>query len=421
MHPERIDGSPRESGRVQSAAQQRYSRERYEVRLNATERTGQTGQVAPRSAGPQPQNQSFQATQTARSAKPHVKQSRKANQPPRQKSVRRSKDAEAQVDEYGFVQHKPRRMRWEMKFVAGVVVALAVIVGAGGFVAAKKTEAAMNYQTFSSEVAAAASSEAPTDAQSAAAQSQGNASGQDAKSASAATDAAALAARDASFAVDPNNTAWNFEQSDRKVVYLTLDDGPSENTQAILDILDRYNCKATFFVVGHNSDYFPQIAEAYRRGHTIGMHTFTHDYEWVYSSDDAYFQDLEQICDVVKEQIGYVPCFIRFPGGSSNDISANYNEGIMSRLAEEVQARGFQYFDWSRSFGDGDDHTAEELIGYACEPTDDTNIVMLCHDSGTKQTTVEALPAIIEHYQGLGYTFEALSRDSWVPHHEIAN
>ncbi len=379
--------------------------------------------VAPQQKPGQPLLQS-QAQQGVRPAKPHVPSNRKAANPAFSKVVQRPKKTNAQVDEYGFVQHRPRKVRWEAKFVAGVFVALAVVLGAGGMVAAQKTEAAMNYQALSPHVAEAASPEASAGASSATTPDDGNVAGQDAKGAEGAGGAvssSALAARDASFAVDPNNATWNFEQSDRKVVYLTLDDGPSANTQAVLDILDRYNCKATFFVVGHNSDYFPMIAEAYRRGHTIGMHTFSHDYEWVYSSDEAYFQDLSQICEVVKQQIGYVPCFVRFPGGSSNDISANYNAGIMSRLAEEVQARGFQYYDWNKSFGDGDDHTAEELIAYACEPTDATNIVLLCHDSAAKQTTLEALPTIIEHYQGLGYSFEAIDRDSFVPHHEIAN
>ena len=77
-----------------------------------------------------------------------------------------------------------------------------------------------------------------------------------------------LAWRDSDFAVDPNRTDWNYSDNGRKVVYLTIDDGPSEKTQAVLDILDRYGCKATFFVVGHNPDYFPMIKEAYDRGHS---------------------------------------------------------------------------------------------------------------------------------------------------------
>lgn len=238
---------------------------------------------------------------------------------------------------------------------------------------------------------------------------------------SAASSDGSLAWRDADFAVDPNRTDWNYSSNGKKTVYLTIDDGPSEMTQQVLDILDKYGCKATFFVVGHNDESFPMIAEAYKRGHTIGLHTYSHDYATVYSSTDAYFADLERIGQVVEEQIGYVPCFIRFPGGSSNAISANYSAGIMSALVDEVQARGYQYYDWNLSVGDGSEHTTEEIIGYGTEGGDEENIMLLCHDSATKQTTVDALPAIIEHYQELGYTFEAINRDSWVCHHGVSN
>ena len=152
------------------------------------------------------------------------------------------------------------------------------------------------------------------------------------------------------------------EQSDEKVVYLTLDDGPSKNTQAVLDILDKYNAKATFFVTGAMPEYKDMIKKAYDKGHTIGMHTYSHDYAKVYASVDAYFQDLDQIGQLVKEEIGYVPCFIRFPGGSSNTISASYTKGIMTTLTQEVQARGYQYYDWNGSSGDGAVRTTEQLV-----------------------------------------------------------
>lgn len=227
--------------------------------------------------------------------------------------------------------------------------------------------------------------------------------------------------RDTEFAVDANKRDWNYDGVDRKVVYLTIDDGPSENTQAVLDILDRYGCKATFIVVGHNPEYYDMIGEAYRRGHTIGLHTYSHDYATVYSSVDAYYADLDAIGQVVKEQIGYVPCFIRFPGGSSNEVSANYSLGIMSTLVDSVREQGYQYYDWNMSTGDGAEHTADEIVGYATQPTEYQNIVLLCHDSATKQSTVEALPRIIEHYQALGYSFEALDRTSVVVHHGVNN
>lgn len=229
--------------------------------------------------------------------------------------------------------------------------------------------------------------------------------------------------RNEDYAVDPTRTNWNYEAPENKTVYLTFDDGPSENTLAVLDILDEYGIKATFFVTGMHPDYFPMIATCYQRGHTIGMHTYTHEYDQVYTSVDAYWNDLDQIAEVVREQIGYVPCFIRFPGGSSNTISANYTAGIMTELAQEVQDAGYQYYDWDASCGDGAEHTADELVsateadaGYGYQ-----SIVFLMHDGTAKETTVEALPRIIEYFRDQGYEFAAIDRSTCVPHHGIGN
>lgn len=222
------------------------------------------------------------------------------------------------------------------------------------------------------------------------------------------------------FAVQPGRTVGTTEQSDEKVVYLTLDDGPSQNTQKVLDILDKYNAKATFFVTGAMPEYKDMIKKAYDKGHTIGMHTYSHDYAKVYASVDSYFQDLDQVAQIVKEEIGYVPCFIRFPGGSSNTISASYCKGIMSTLTKEVQARGYQYYDWNGSSGDGAVRTTEQLVAQATS-FHDNNIILLSHDSAAKDTTVEALPQIIEYYQSQGYVFKALDLNSYVAHHGVNN
>lgn len=229
--------------------------------------------------------------------------------------------------------------------------------------------------------------------------------------------------RDKDFAVDPARTEWNTDDPIEKTVYLTFDDGPSANTQAVLDILDTYGIKATFFVTGINPDYFHMISECYRRGHTIGMHTFSHDYAQVYASVDAYWNDLGQISDVVRTQIGYVPCFIRFPGGSSNTISANYTQGIMSELAQEVVTQGYQYYDWDASCGDGAVHTADELVSATMGDTayGYQSIVFLMHDGAGKETTVEALPRIIEYFRSEGYTFAPIDRSTRVSHHGIGN
>lgn len=229
--------------------------------------------------------------------------------------------------------------------------------------------------------------------------------------------------RSTEFAVDSARADWNFDEPETKTVYLTFDDGPSANTATVLDILDRYDIKATFFVTNINPDYADMIAECHRRGHTIGMHTYTHDYAQVYASVDAYWNDLGQISHLVEEQIGYVPCFIRFPGGSSNTVSANYTAGIMTTLSQQVVDAGYQYYDWDASCGDGAVHTADELVEATKADTSygPQSIVFLAHDGADKETTAEALPRIIEYFQEQGYSFAPIDRQSRVVHHGIGN
>ena len=229
--------------------------------------------------------------------------------------------------------------------------------------------------------------------------------------------------RAADLALDPEReTEWRYQTNGEKIVYLTFDDGPSANTPKVLDILDRYDAKATFFVTGHEPECRSSIKDAYERGHSIGLHTMTHDYASVYASVDAYFSDLEQVGEVVKEQIGYVPYLVRFPGGASNTVSANYSRGIMSTLVEEVPARGYQFYDWNVSSSDasGNNVSADKIVASSCVEGY-SNIMLLFHDAAAKSTTVEALPRIIEYYQERGYTFAAIDRSAFVCHHGVNN
>ena len=212
------------------------------------------------------------------------------------------------------------------------------------------------------------------------------------------------------------------QQSNEKVVYLTFDDGPSENTKKIMDILAKYNAKATFFVTGRNQKYNYLIKDAYNAGHTIGLHTYSHDYQTVYSSVEAYFDDLNKVGQMVKNEIGFVPHYIRFPGGSSNTISRKYCQGIMSTLTKEVIEKGYQYYDWNGDSTDasGNHVAVDKLIrnGTLCH---DNNVMILCHDTQAKDTTVLALPAIIEHYRNLGYTFKGIDDTTYTPHQGVNN
>ena len=219
-----------------------------------------------------------------------------------------------------------------------------------------------------------------------------------------------------------NVTPKKIGMSDEKIVYLTFDDGPSANTGKILDILDKYNAKATFFVTGNGKKYNKYIKEAHDRGHTIGLHTYSHDYKKVYSSVNAYFDDLNKVGQMVKDEIGYVPHYIRFPGGSSNTTSKKYSKGIMTTLVMEVQNRGYQYYDWNGDTTDAArNNQPVSILVKNGTSSHAKNINILAHDTQAKSTTVDALPKIIEYYQSKGYQFKAIDDTSFTPHHHVNN
>lgn len=218
-----------------------------------------------------------------------------------------------------------------------------------------------------------------------------------------------------------NKTIGSYNQTNEKVVYLTFDDGPSENTQKVLEILDVYDAKATFFVTGTNEEYYYLIKKAHEAGHTIGLHTYVHEYDQIYNSSSSYFSDLKRIEDLVYSQIGSIPKYIRFPGGSSNKVSKKYCHKIMSKLTKEVINRGYQYYDWNEDSEDGSGElSVKQLIKNATASTDN-NIILLFHDANGKENSLKALGAVIQYYQKKGYVFKGIDDNSYVVHHSVNN
>ena len=210
-------------------------------------------------------------------------------------------------------------------------------------------------------------------------------------------------------------SAPNDENSKRRIAYLTFDDGPSENTRKILDILDKYNVKATFFVIYHKG-MESEYKEIVNRGHTIALHSYTHSYRKIYKSEDAFFDDLQQIHDYVQSVTGVDSRIMRFPGGSSNTISNKYCKDIMKKLKPDVLERGYIYHDWNVDSTDasGNNRDVEVLLKNVKKNlTSYRQVDVLMHDTGRmKQTTVEALPSIIEYIRSQGYEMEAITEDS---------
>ncbi len=204
-----------------------------------------------------------------------------------------------------------------------------------------------------------------------------------------------------------------------KVVYLTFDDGPGKHTPRLLDILKKYDIKATFFVVNTgNADLLTRMEN---EGHTVAMHTGSHEYEVLYSSDEEYFKDLTAIEDTIKSKVKNFRKILRFPGGGSNVISKNYSEGIMTRLTQKVKELGYRYFDWNVDSNDaGGTKTAEGVFKNVTEriPSNHYSVV-LQHD--IHGYSVDAVEKIIIWGLENGYTFKALTENSPVCEHSVNN
>ena len=181
-----------------------------------------------------------------------------------------------------------------------------------------------------------------------------------------------------------------------KTMYLTFDDGPSaENTNAVLDILQEKNVKATFFVVGENVRRNPEVARRIvAEGHTIGIHCDSHEYKKIYASVDSYLADFEAACNTVREVTGVEPRLFRFPGGSINSYNKDVREGII----QEMTARGYIYFDWNASLQDAVKKAdpAQLIINARETALGRKKVVLLAHD--VLYPTVQCLEELLDQF-----------------------
>ena len=203
-----------------------------------------------------------------------------------------------------------------------------------------------------------------------------------------------------------------------RVIYLTFDDGPGPYTWNLLDVLDQYDVKATFFVVDNGNDAL--LREIVRRGHSIGIHSMSHSYNDIYASPEAYFGDLYGMQERIRQITGVETTLMRFPGGGSNTISCP-NPGIMTLLTEAVQDAGFQYFDWNVDSNDaGGAKTAGEVRENILDGVRGNRFsVVLQHD--IHPYSVAAVEGVIRWGLDNGYTFLPLQEDSPPCHHDVRN
>lgn len=215
-----------------------------------------------------------------------------------------------------------------------------------------------------------------------------------------------IAAEVEAAAVEPTKIPEGEDQTKikGKKVYLTFDDGPSLNTEEILDILAKNNIKATFFVIGQTDEHSRKMYERiYKEGHTLAMHSYTHQYQKIYKSVNAFKNDMTKLSDLLFNITGQRPKFIRFPGGSSNAVSGVGMDEII-RYSKEA---GYVYFDWNVINGDatGEELTDQQMIDNVISGVDMyENSVVLMHDAAGKQQTVKTLPKIIKKLKKMDVT-----------------
>lgn len=214
------------------------------------------------------------------------------------------------------------------------------------------------------------------------------------------------------------------DTSVKGVIYLTFDDGPSSSvTSKILDILREENVKATFFVVHKDKSLNYLIKREYQEGHTVALHSYTHDYGKIYKSEEAYFNDLDSIRKEVLSITGVSSNIIRFPGGSSNTVSKRYKVGIMSNLTKRVLEKGYRYFDWNISSGDaGEVRSSNEVYRNVINGLSKSRSnVVLMHDFENNYYTLNALRDIIRYGKENGYVFERITESTPMVRHSVAN
>lgn len=190
-----------------------------------------------------------------------------------------------------------------------------------------------------------------------------------------------------------------------KTVYLTFDDGPTYIiTDKLLDVLKENNVKATFFVVGKEIEGREDILKRiYNEGHGIGLHTYSHNFKSIYSSNETFIEEMERVRSKVKDLINISPSVIRFPGGSSNHLTQEF----LSNLHEH----NFKVYDWNVNLSDGvnPNLTVNMLVQNAKKYKESySRLIVLLHCNSNNKNTVKALPQIIRYYKDLGYEFKVI-------------
>ena len=203
------------------------------------------------------------------------------------------------------------------------------------------------------------------------------------------------------------------ENKEEKIAYLTFDDGPSLNTEKVLKILRENDVKATFFVVGPlKEEDAKYVKQAYDEGNAIGNHTYDHDFEDIYISEKAFWDNFKKDQEFIKSMTGEESTLFRFPGGSFNrDVKRRNGKQFNEKIISKFNEMGISYYDWNVDSGDGmSDHNSSSTLynNIMKEAKGKNKIIILMHDSKGKKSTVEVLPSVIKAFKEQGYKFDTL-------------
>lgn len=197
-----------------------------------------------------------------------------------------------------------------------------------------------------------------------------------------------------------------------KIVCLTFDDGPSSNTEPILEILREKDVPATFFVTAQdvNQDYLPLLRQVAEEGHQVALHSATHRYSDIYASTEAFWLDIKALREAISPYVDIESVhWLRFPGGSTNTVSHKYGgSSIMKRLIAQAEEKGYEWIDWNVSAEDATSQhpDAAQILENVCAGAEGRDLcVVLMHDTAKTDATVEALPDMIDWFLAQGYHF----------------
>lgn len=200
-----------------------------------------------------------------------------------------------------------------------------------------------------------------------------------------------------------------FLESKEKEIYLTFDDGPSGKvTSEILDILKSEGVPATFFIIGNQIDNQEDLILRMRdEGHSIGLHSYTHERNNLYSNNDGFINEMLKVQKRLYDVTGESYTILRFPFGSTNNTYT-----LTASMVDLVHNNGFKIYDWTQDTLDGANPKSSPDSIYSHAISDKDSIVLLMHCANVNKTSPQALPQIIKYYKDKGYTFKKITEET---------